>query len=478
LLNSALEHSVGDKTARDPALVTREFDLGFGPEWFDFYVPPDVSQCYREEAGSKVARKPKFNGMSGKFINMSPHAVKWYWDPGRGEPGILMAICPPFEAVGTATFPSHRFYFADDEDPDKILKRFTVVEGQSVMYYDPFVVEGDEKATRRNLESLTLDEYEKYEKRARTMRFNEIYRETTGRDYLPIYPRNKLTHFLWPADYYGQQHWATTKETHFVDIPPDTKAKKITAQGEERILAESEPRLLQEYRKDDVLNMTLTVLSCAPRVFEIDNFLSEAEVDYIIELANAINLRKSTTTGGGDGNTDGSDSTGTRTSKNSWIDRERSPVVDAIYRRAADLLLLDESLLRRRGKTELPDFGSKKAISESLQLVHYENSQQYTAHHDYGFGDIEDEEQEERYATLLLYLNEGMTGGETCFPRWENAETSDGLCATPKKGKAVLFFSLLPDGNMDDLSQHAAEPVTDGEKWLINLWLHDPWFKQ
>ena len=97
-----------------------------------------------------------------------------------------MAICPPFEAVGTATFPSHRFYFADDEDPNKILTRFTVVEGQSVMYYDPFVVEGDEKATRRNLESLTLDEYEKYEKRARTMRFNEIYRETTGRDYLPI----------------------------------------------------------------------------------------------------------------------------------------------------------------------------------------------------------------------------------------------------------------------------------------------------
>ena len=66
MLNSALEHSVGDKTARDPALVTREFDLGFGPEWFDFYVPPD----FREEAGSKVARKPKFNGMSGKFINM------------------------------------------------------------------------------------------------------------------------------------------------------------------------------------------------------------------------------------------------------------------------------------------------------------------------------------------------------------------------------------------------------------------------
>jgi prolyl 4-hydroxylase len=388
-----------------------------------------------------------------------------------------MANCPPFEAVGTATFPFHQFYFTDYNDPTKILKRFTVVEGQMVMYYDPFVVDGDEKATRRNLESLTLDEYEKYEKRARTMRFNEIYRKTTGRDYLSVYPRNKPMHFLWPADYYGQQHWATTKETHFVDIPPDKKVKMITAQGEERILQANKPRVLQEYRsKADFLNMTLTVLSCAPRVLEIEDFLSGAEVDHIMKLANAIELRKSTTTGG-DEETDG-DSTGTRTSFNSWVEREKSPIVDAIYRRAADLLLLDESLLRKRGKTELPDFGTKKSISESLQLVHYENNQQYTAHHDYGFGNIEDEEQEDRYATLLLYLNDGMTGGETCFPRWENAETTDGLCAAPKKGKAVLFFSMLPDGNLDDLSQHAAEPVTDGEKWLINLWLHDPWFKQ
>lgn len=33
-------------------------------------------------------------------------------------------------------------------------------------------------------------------------------------------------------------------------------------------------------------------------------------------------------------------------------------------------------------------------------------------------------------------------------------------------------YSMLPDGNMDDLSQHEAEPVKKGEKWLINLWTH------
>lgn len=57
------------------------------------------------------------------------------------------------------------------------------------------------------------------------------------------------------------------------------------------------------------------------------------------------------------------------------------------------------------------------------------------------------------------------------FPLWRNAETGDQLKVTPKKGKAVLFYSLLPDGNYDDLSIHASLPVTKGEKWLANLWV-------
>lgn len=85
---------------------------------------------------------------------------------------------------------------------------------------------------------------------------------------------------------------------------------------------------------------------------------------------------------------------------------------------------------------------------------------------------MDDEFQQARFATLLFYLNDGMTGGATSFPRWVNAETFRELRAVPEAGKAVLFYSQLPDGNMDDFSQHAAQPVTEGEKWLINLWTH------
>ena len=48
-----------------------------------------------------------------------------------------------------------------------------------------------------------------------------------------------------------------------------------------------------------------------------------------------------------------------------------------------------------------------------------------------------------RFATVLFYLNDGMVGGETEFPRWVNAETFEGLKVKPEAGKAVLFYSQL-----------------------------------
>ena len=71
-----------------------------------------------------------------------------------------------------------------------------------------------------------------------------------------------------------------------------------------------------------------------------------------------------------------------------------------------------------------------------------------------------------------------MEGGETEFPRYYNGETRDGLKIVPKKGKAALFYNQLPDGNMDDFSQHSANPIVEGEKFLINLWVHDPIYER
>ena len=69
-----------------------------------------------------------------------------------------------------------------------------------------------------------------------------------------------------------------------------------------------------------------------------------------------------------------------------------------------------------------------------------------------------------------------MEGGETSFPRWLHADgksSSSSLKVKPERGKAILFYSLLPDGNYDERSEHAALPVTKGEKWLTNLVRND-----
>jgi prolyl 4-hydroxylase len=375
----------------------------------------------------------------------------------------------PFSATGSGTFPHHRFLFTEVENPDKVLKVCVVGEyPENIYYYDPFKVEGDPDATNKNLAALTPAERENYDGWVKTLKFNEQYKAKTGRSYLANYLRAPPIHYMWPANQFGQVHWVTTEETHVVRHPPEDLLEPIAARGKKRVLAPGAPRALAEFRDPDrkLLNMTLRVLSVAPRVFEIDNFLSPVEVEHILHLAAGIELSLSSTgeRESGERTIKDKDTTRTRTSYNSWVSRDRSPIIDIVYRRSADLMRIDEALLRARDPDERPELSTRKGLAEQLQLVHYGPTQEYTAHHDFGYTNIADKEQGARFATLLLYLNEGMKGGETSFPRWVNAETFKELKVAPKVGKAVLFYSQLPDGNLDDFSEHAALPIVEGEK--------------
>ena len=69
--------------------------------------------------------------------------------------------------------------------------------------------------------------------------------------------------------------------------------------------------------------MTLKVLSCAPRAFEIMNFLSDTEVDHIIHLANTWHLAESSTSFSTD--SDVKTDKSTRSSRNTWVDRNTNP---------------------------------------------------------------------------------------------------------------------------------------------------------
>lgn len=188
-----------------------------------------------------------------------------------------------------------------------------------------------------------------------------------------------------------------------------------------------------------------------------------------------------------------------RSSKGGWIHREQDVVVDTIFRRVADLLKIDEHLMRDHYPIEgladdedLPPTHDR--VVEAMQLLRYEPGNGYTAHHDFTFPSIGSRYQPRRFASVLLYLTgegdviengvrfpstgvdneKALLGGETTFPRAITTDSHDGIKIKPQSGKAVMFYNVLPDGNMDDLSQHASEKVEKGVKYVANIFVWDP----
>jgi hypothetical protein len=373
----------------DPNLKPLTYDVGDGPQTKLVYVTPHVTSFYKGTPPAKTAVKPKHKGLAAKFINMSNKKVRLYWEPTlNSKSKSLMRVIPPFAATGSASFPGHLFFLTPQNDPNTIIHRWEVgAYPDNVYVYDPYLVAGDDAATLNNLKTfLSEEERPLYDGWNRTRTFHDIYRNFTGRSYLANYLRAPPTHFMWPADHFGQQHWITTRETHFTQMPPKELLGKIGHYGTSRVMQEGQPRVLVEYRNtsSSLLNLTLKVLSCAPRVFEIENFLSPIEVAHILHIAAGVDLKLSLTGDIKPGEetvvVESAEGTAqTRTSYNTWVEREESPIVDAIYRRGADLLRIDEALMRYRPDGERRDMPSNSSIAEHLQLVHYDPTQEVRA---------------------------------------------------------------------------------------------------
>jgi len=56
-------------------------------------------------------------------------------------------------------------------------------------------------------------------------------------------------------------------------------------------------------------------------------------------------------------------------------------------------------------------------------------------------------------------------GGSTVFPRI-------GAKIQPMRRSAAFWYNLLPSGDGDYLTRHAACPVLFGTKWVSNKWIH------
>lgn len=183
-------------------------------------------------------------------------------------------------------------------------------------------------------------------------------------------------------------------------------------------------------------------------VYEYKNFLTNEECDMLINIAKN-KLEESRVYSINNNKIDKKH----RDSQQCWIKDDES----AISKKISDFV------------SKLVDFPIEN--NEMLQIVKYNKGGFFNPHYDPLCVGKKEEclkingESGPRYCTFIIYLNDDFEGGETCFIKKNK-------CLKPEKGKAVLFFNTDDNENLLVNSEHAGKPVTKGEKWICNKWVH------
>ncbi|EDQ88195.1 uncharacterized protein MONBRDRAFT_37507 [Monosiga brevicollis MX1] len=257
---------------------------------------------------------------------------------------------------------------------------------------------------------------------------------------------------------------------------PDAAAPQVSAGT--RITRHAAPAIVTA--EDVVSQNNARVLVQDPLVLEFDDFVTQAEIDALLGLclpqpprrlpSLAVSRAVATTnefsfdhnqilavlaepsfaqsTGGLERSV-----TSYRTSSTAWLMDDEM----AVNATAATIV---RQLEERIGKL----VGLPVVNQEHFQVLRYNNNQYYRVHND-----LIDEQYDmpcgPRVLTLFIYLNDVPAGGETSFTRL-------GLAVKPKKGKAVLWYSVTNDLEPEERTDHEARPVKQGTKYAANKWIH------
>ena len=221
-------------------------------------------------------------------------------------------------------------------------------------------------------------------------------------------------------------------------------------------------------RLDDGNNATLETLSLFPLVISVKGFLSDEECTYIQKRAEPDMKHSVVSLMDHDKGREDADF---RTSQTTFLSSTNSPPLQEIDDRTASLVRMP------------------RAHQEHVQVLRYGHTQNYVTHHDYFHPNLYSQDpktltliqngRRNRMATVFWYLSDVEEGGHTVFPRFDKgpqppkADTWDiGLKVKPERGKVIIFYSMTPDGELDEYSLHGAAPVgKDNIKWAANKWV-------
>ncbi|SJM89971.1 2OG-Fe(II) oxygenase [Crenothrix polyspora] len=181
------------------------------------------------------------------------------------------------------------------------------------------------------------------------------------------------------------------------------------------------------------------------QLYTLESFLSEQECNKLVDLINR-HLRPSTIS-------IESNDKYFRTSSTCDMALIENPMVQAIDRKIADTI------------------GINVAYSEKIQAQKYAVGQEFKAHTDYFEPHTEEyktfaSETGNRTWTFMVYLNDTIKGGGTQF-------VNLGKTFYPKKGMAVIWNNLSPEGMPNYDTLHWGLPVEQGEKVIITKWFRE-----
>jgi len=224
----------------------------------------------------------------------------------------------------------------------------------------------------------------------------------------------------------------------------------------------------------------LKTISLQPLIFQVDSLLTDREIEALKTHASDSMFASIVTSVDED---PGHKKHSNRESEQAWVGSS-NPTIATFRQRLLNMSRVPRSF-----------------AEPSLQVVRYNRGGRYNAHHDYfpprgiteDHGDLFNlvvKRRSNRYATILIYLNtlqnkstvhsEKEIGGGTNFPysdnnkieHWDGSDCSIGQTVYPRKGTAILFYSLHSDGRVDYRSKHTGCPVNANvEKWIANQWI-------
>ena len=103
-----------------------------------------------------------------------------------------------------------------------------------------------------------------------------------------------------------------------------------------------------------------------------------------------------------------------------------------------------------------------KFVAEPISVQRYEIDQEYKQHYDF-------DDNNNRIATAIFYLNDEFEGGHTSFQQLS-------ISVKPIIGSCLLFYYDTDIPKLKNLTSHGGNVVTYGTKYAATVWMkkHEP----